>query len=223
MTVNFFLKLLAAIAIGIVLVFLVSGLYLGREFYNSIFRLSSNQVASSLRDVKPQCKKLIDCSLLPGDILIRRYITKRVWMIDKLTQPYFTHSAFYLGGDQLAEAVGTEKNPEDEIQISILSKNDWFNFDVDNFVVIRPKNYSTELDSIIGNLKQIAEDADYTFGLPKPGYKKTTCADLIFHQLWEANIIRDPNPPKIITPDYLFWLAKNDPSNFEIIGYNIPE
>jgi len=222
MTKKFILKLLALITIVvIVLFFLTFGIYSGNKLYNGIFRLSSDQISNSLIDTMPQCKKIKDCKLLSGDILIRRYITSRTWLVDKFTHPYFTHSAFYLGDDQIVEAVGTEKDPADEIQITTLSKSDWLNFDVNNLIIIRPKNHSRELDIIKSNLTNIAEDPNYTFGLPKQDYKKATCADLIFKQLFDENIIHVYSPPKIITPDYLFFATKNDPDNFEIIGYNV--
>ncbi len=221
MSKNTILKLSLIVIIGTILSFLIFSLYLYHEFYNSIFRLSLDQISNSLSNTVPLCKKIIDCKLLPGDILIRRYITKRTWLVDKFAHPYFTHSAFYLGDDQLVEAVGTEKNSKDDIQIGILSKSDWLNFDVNNFIIIRPKNYSLKLDAIKSNLINIAEDSDYIFGLPKQGYKKATCADLIFKQLFDENIIHVSNAPKIITPDYLFSVAVNNPNDFEIIGFNI--
>lgn len=221
MSKKFILKLLSIVIIGSILFSLIYGLNKSHEFYNSIFRLSSDQISDSLNNTVSQCKKIIDCKLLPGDILIRRYITERTWLVDKLAHPYFTHSAFYLGDDQLVEAVGTEKNPRDDIQIGIFSKSDWLNFDIDNFIIIRPKNYSLKLDVIKSNLKNIAEDPDYTFGLAKQGYKRATCADLIFQQLLNEKIIHVSNPPKIITLDYLFSLAKNNPDDFAIIGFNI--
>lgn len=214
---------LILIIIGIIFTLLVFGIYSINKTYNNIFRLSSSQVSYSLSDIKSKCKEIVNCKLLPGDILIRRYITKRTWIIDKLANPYFTHSAFYLDGNQLVEAVGTEKNPRDDIQITTLSKSDWLNSDINNFVIIRPKNYSLKLEVIKSNLKNIAEDPDYTFGLPKQGHKNATCADLIFKQLFNEKIINTSNVPEIITPDYLFGVIKNDPNNFEIIGYNIQE
>lgn len=216
-----FKKILLILTIGITLIAFIFGIYSVREFYLNIFRLSKDQVLVSLSDKTSQCRKIADCNLLPGDILIRRYITKRTWLVDKLAHPYFTHTAFYLGDNQLVEAVGTEKNSEDDIQIGILSKSDWLNLDVDNFIIIRPKNYSLKLDVIKSNLKNIAEDSDYIFGLPKQGYKKATCADLIFKQLLDENIIHVLNEQKIITPDYLFSVARNNPNDFEIIGFNI--
>lgn len=221
MSKKFIIKLLSIIIIGSTLFFLIYGLDKGHEFYNGIFRLSSDQISDSLNNTVSQCKKIIDCKLLPGDILIRRYITKRTWLVDKLAHPYFTHSAFYLGNDQIVEAVGTEKNPKDDIQVGIFSESDWLNFDVDNFVIIRPKNYSSKLDIIKSNLKNIAEDSDYIFGLPKQGYKRATCADLISQQLLNGKIIHVSNAPKIITPDYLFSLTKNNPDDFAIVGFNI--
>ena len=206
--------------IGAAFTLLFFGVLSISKIYSNIFRLSSNQVSNFLSNSKPQCRKIGDCKLFPGDILIRRYITKRTWLIDKLADPHFTHSAFYLGDNQIVEAVGTEKNPTDDIQIATLSKSDWLNSDVDDFVVIRPKNYFLKLDIIKSNLKNIAEDPDYIFGLPTQKYKRATCADLIFQQLFHENIINASNVPEIITPDYLFWIVKNDSNNFEIIGYN---
>lgn len=220
---NLNLKLVALIVAVISFIFLISGFYFFNKFYDSIFRLSYSQINSSLIGIEAKCKKISDCELLPGDILIRRYITSRTWLFDKIARPYFTHLAFYLGDGQLVEAVGKEKSPKDDIQIAILSKSDWLNSDVNNFVIIRPKNYSNKLDDIENNLRNIAEDPDYVFGLPKKGHKRATCADLIFNQLFIENVNVISNAPRIITPDYFFWLTRDNPKDFEIIGFNIEE
>ncbi len=190
------------------------------KFYNNFFRLSLAQVSDLLIKNKSQCEKISDCVLLPGDILIRRYVTERTWIVDKLAHPYFTHAAFYLGDGQLIEAVGTEKNTENDIQITTLSKSDWLNSDIEEWVVIRSKNITPKLNSINTNLINIAKDEEYVFGLPKPGDKKYTCADLIFSQLKENELVNIFNAPKIITPDYLFFTTIND-SNFKVVGYHI--
>jgi len=216
------LKISLPVVAGIVLIFIVFGVNLIYKFYNDIFRLSYNQVQKSLSTKISPCKKIIDCKLVSGDILIRRYITERTWLVDKLAHPYFTHSAFYLGDDQIVEAIGTEKNPKDEIQIATLSKSDWLYSDVKNFVIIRPKYTTEKLETIKRNLKNIAEDPDYKFGLPQQENKRATCADLIFKQLYDANIVNVSSVPRIITPDYLFWLSIQNQRDFEIIGYNIP-
>src|SRR3989344_2671520 len=205
MSKNSILRSLLVFIGGIFFVSIMFGLSSAHKFYVSIFRLSPDQISSSLSHNTSQCKKISDCTLLPGDILVRRYITQKTWIMDKLANPYFTHSAFYLGDDQIVEAVGTEKNPEDEIQIALFSKSDWFN--VKNFVVIRPQYTGTELDIIKDNLKKIAENPDYKFGLPEFGYKRATCADLISNQLLSEHVINISNPPEIITPDYLFFMA----------------
>jgi hypothetical protein len=216
-----FLKLILIFTIGFILIGFIFSIGFAYKFYVNIFRLSKNKVLVSLSDRTSQCRKIADCTLLPGDILIRRYITERTWIFDKFIHPYFTHSAFYLGNDQIVEAVGTEKNPEDEIQIATLSKSDWLDIRVKNFVIIRPKYSIAQLDTINENLKKIAEDPDYEFGLPEIGYKRATCADLISKQLINENIINVLNEQKIIAPDYLFWLAINNPTNFVITGFNI--
>lgn len=207
------------LAIAVISVFLICGIYCIQKFYDSVFRLSIDQVNSALINDSSQCKIISDCKLLPGDILIRRYITDRTWLINKIADPYFTHSAFYLGEDQIIEAVGKEKNRKDDIQIAQLSKSDWLNQDVESFVIIRPSNYGSKLEIIRNELAAIANDPDYKFGLPKKGQKKATCADLIFQQLLDQKILNAYDDAKIITPDYLFSASEN--AGFEIIGYNI--
>jgi hypothetical protein len=218
---KFFFKLLLVIIVGIIFVAIVFGVYSGYKFYNSFFRMSSNQISDYLSDASSRCKKISDCKLLPGDILIRNYITQRIWFVDKLLNLYFTHSAFYLGDDKIVEAVGPEKDPQNDVQVITLSSSDWLNSDINNFVIIRPKNYSWKLDRIKRNLKYIAEDPEYRFGLPAWGFKRATCADLIFKQLLNEDIVSASTVPEIVTPDYLFSLAENNPNNFEIVGFNI--
>jgi hypothetical protein len=217
---KFFFKLLLVIAVGIIFVAIVFGVYSGYKFYNSFFRMSSNQISDYLSDASSQCKKISECKLLPGDILIRKYMTQRIWFIDKLLNLFFTHSAFYLGDDQIVEAFGPEDDPKNDIQVVPLSSSDWLNPDVNDFVVIRPKNYSWKLEKIKRNLRYIAEDPEYRFGLPAQGLKRAMCADLIFKQLLSENIVNVSDAPEIVTPDYLFSLAENNSNDFEIIGFN---
>lgn len=220
MSEKFFFKFFLAIVVGIIFVSIIFGVFLGYKFYNDFFRMSSDQISHYLIGAQPQCKKIGDCKLLPGDILIRKYMTQRIWFIDKLLNLYFTHSAFYLGDNEIVEAFGPEKDPNNDIQVVTLSKSDWLSQDIDDFVIIRPKNYLWKLDRIKKNLKYIAEDQEYRFGLPEKGFKRATCADLIFKQLLDENITTIPNTSKIVTPDYLFWIAVNNPKDFEIVGFN---
>ncbi len=207
----------------IVLISIFLGVNLFYKFYNDIFRLSYRQVKETLSTNMFSCNKIINCKMVAGDILIRRYITERTWLLNKIAHPYFTHSALYLGNDQIIEAVGTEKNPENEIQISILSDSDWFNSDIESWVIVRPKNITQKFNIIKGNLLNIAKDKEYVFGLPENGHKKFTCADLIFIQLKENGLVTTYNAPKIISPDYLFWASVQNPTDFEVVGYDIIE
>ena len=204
---------------GTLLALLLLGAYSAYDFYQSIFRLTPNQVAKTICQTIPRYQKITDCQLRPGDILIRRYITSRTKALDQYLHLYFTHSAFYIGNDYIVEASGKEQRPEDEIRVTRLSTSDWENSDIENFVIIRPKNYEGKLDKIISNLKTIAADPNYRFGLPIQGGKRTTCAELILKEIITEKVIQEPKVPKIITPDYLFWLAVNNSDNFEIIGH----
>jgi len=158
---------------------------------------------------------------MPGDILLRRYITPRVSMMDRFAHPYFTHSAFYIGNGDIVEAVGTEKRPVHDIQINSLLQSDWMDSEIESWVIVRPKNIAGKFEVIKKDMTAIALDSGYSFGLPKFGNKTTTCADLVFTQLRDKRVIDISNPPQIITPDYLFWVALHDQTDFEIIGYGI--
>jgi len=192
--------------------------FAGFVIYNSIFRLSTEQVTDSLVGRVSSCEKINECELLPGDILVRRYMTQRNWYFEKLLRPYFTHVAFYLGDNYLVEATGKEKDPQDEIKIVSFSDSDWLNSSIENFVVIRPKNYLGKLDVIKKKLINIAEDPNYSFGFPEEGEKKTTCVDFIFQQLIDNNLLNIPSDiPEKITPDYLYWTTQKNKNNFDII------
>ena len=209
-----------AIAVGTIFIFIAFVAVSSWVFYKNIFRLSPDQIFELLPDAVSPCKEMSRCKLQAGDILIRRHITERTWIFDKLANPYFTHVAFYLGDDQFIEAGGKEENRKDDISVKTFSDSDWANSPPEKFVIIRPKNYLSKLDIIKKNLESIADDPNYVFGLPTKKNKKTTCADLIFKTLLAEEIILVSKTPKLITPDYLFWITKTDPENFDVVGYN---
>jgi|GEM_PF-1704476 len=210
--------LLVFLLVGI----LATGLYLTDQIHRTfinVFKLSPNQVSLDLSRYQTQCKQIKDCKLKDGDILIRRYITNRTWLIDKLSHPFFTHSAMYLGSDKIIEATGYEQNPKDEIHISNLSQSDWQDDQIESWVIIRAINMSNKIVKIKEGLETIANDPEYRFGFPKEGYKRLSCSDLILNSLMSEDIIHVTSRPEMITPDYLFWLAINNYSDFEIIAY----
>ena len=210
--------LIATLGIFIVAIF---GVSFYSKTYSQIFRLSHIQIKELLIKHPSSCLKITTCKLWPGDILIRRYITSRTWAMDRLTHPYFTHSAMYIGDDYIVEAVGSEKRPGDDIQIAKLSTSDWWDDNMNDWVVIRSKKIGTKIDTITASLKTIASDPEYRFGFTQDEYKRATCADLIFRQLNNNGIIYTDNIPKIITPDYLFFTISQN-LDFEIVGYNLP-
>lgn len=193
--------------------------YKGHQFYNKIFRVSQEQVSFLLNDIDPECEDIKKCRLLAGDILIRRHLTERTGKPARLANSYFTHSAFYIGDGLIVEAIGTEKNQEDEIRVTKISETDWFDEDLNTFVVIRPQNYSGGFEDIKRSMIAITNDPDYRFGLPKAGHKRVTCADLIFNPLFEKGVIQISDPPEIITPDYLFWVLTEERKNTKVIGH----
>jgi len=219
---NIILIILQGFIFGTIFVFLVFSIYSVCSVYLDIFRLSPKEISFSLSNTTRHCEKIRDCPLLPGDILVRRYITDRTRLFERVLHPYFTHSAFYMGNDKIAEAVGTEKNPADDIQVAEFSKSDWFDSDIESFVIIRPKNYNGKFEKVKEDLEKVAEDPDYRFGLPKHGKKTTDCADFIVTPLLEEGIFAFLNAPQYINPDYLFSTAIQSQSDFEIVGYRIP-
>lgn len=215
------IQLIGTLAFIVAFFLFISGSIKLINLYNNIFRLSLSEVNESLYSKIPKCGKIAECDLQGGDILIRRYITERTQVADRLANPYFTHSAFYLGGNQIVEAVGTEENSQDDIQTAIFSTSDWFNEDEKSFIIIRPRKYSSHLESIRNNLRRIAEDPEYAFGLPETGSKKAMCADLILNQLISEGVVKTQSSNKIITPDFLFYLLISNPEDFEVVGFSI--
>ncbi len=215
-----YVKILGAIFI-IIISFLIYGLSVKKKIYNSIFRLTPAEVRSILEKNPTQCTKLVECKLMPGDILFRRYITKTNQQFDELLNPYFTHSAMYIGNGEVFEALGDQETPPNQILTRKLNESNWVNSDLNNFVIIRLKNVD-KIDLIIKRLKEIADDPEYLFGLPNDKEKRATCADVIVNTLEKEGIFVDLfDRPEIITPDYLFLLTERNGVDFEIIDYNI--
>lgn len=219
-----FRKVYKIIIVVILSILLLLGLIMfgAYRFYNSIFRLSYEQVYSVVNQNPTECKKFVECKLIPGDIIIRRYITNVSELFSTTLDPYFTHAVFYLGNDEIFEALGDYGKPDDQIIITKLSDSDWYNKDMNDFVILRPKNYYGKLDEVILDLKNIANDPEYKFGPIREGKKTVSCSDIILKNLVDKNIINAlPKTPKIITPDYLFWSIQSNQLNSEIVGYNI--
>ncbi|MDD4412903.1 MAG: hypothetical protein PHR00_04660 [Patescibacteria group bacterium] len=181
-----------------------------------IFVLPKHEVVNLIKQDSQQAyNKIYPCNLLPGDILLRRYITKRVELFEKKFHPYFTHSAIYIGNNFIIEAVGKEKSKQDEVAIIQLNKSDWKDDNIEDLVVIKQKNISLDFAGIKNQLISIANDPEYSFGLPKKNKKITNCSFLAYNQIYDRQLIKQPKN-KIITPDYLLWYAKQYPENYSV-------
>ena len=216
----FYIGVAIILCIG-ALLWMMSPLQYFFEIYTSrsnIFRLSKQELDKSLSGEK-LCPSVAVCPLQSGDILLRRYVTTKTKDFDNYLHPYFTHSAFYLGEGEIVEAVGTEKRKEDEILVENINETDWEDRYIERLVVIHPHYTKDALSRIKTNLITIADDPQYRFGLPKADNKMTTCADLIFKQLYLQRMIPIYRQPKMITPDYLFWVMVNNTNDFETINY----
>jgi hypothetical protein len=168
-------------------------------------------IAEIVESKEVTCDSLTACNLMPGDILIRRYVTKRTYIFNLFLKPYFTHSALYLGEGKIIEASGTEKDSRDDVSIRDISTSDWMDSDIESLVVIRPKKYTKQtLQESIQKLKNIADDPTYVFGFEEGN---TSCSELIYRnspQLFNTVVPEEV----IITPDYLFSMSNDD--GFEI-------
>ncbi len=191
------------------------------KILSTSFRLSPKYVSSALYKNTSVCKELKDCDLIEGDILIRRYITNRTWFFDKIADPFFTHSAMYLGDYRIIEAVGKEKLNQDEIVINDITKSDWYDTGIESWVIVRVKNIPSKITKIKKDLEEIAVDPGYSFGLSTKNHKQLSCSDLILNPLINNGVIQIKSKPEVITPDYLFWLAISSTNDFEIVGYYI--
>lgn len=221
MNVYFYKKTVQFLLGVFILIIILCLLFKSDKTFVNVFRLSHNQVSVVLQNKQSFCKKLKDCKLITGDILIRRYITDRTWLFDKLANPFFTHSAMYLGDDKIIEAVGNEKLNQDEIVINDIIKSDWYDTGIESWVIVRVKNIPSKITKIKKELEDIAMDPEYSFGLPTKNHKQISCSDLILNPLISNGVIQIESKPAVITPDYLFWLAISEANDFEIMGYYI--
>jgi hypothetical protein len=194
-------------------------------FYISIYRLTENEVKQHLKIDKAQsinCTSIIDCDLKPGDILIRRYITRELFRINFLMRPYFTHSAIYVGDGKIVEAIGSQRNPKDDVLINILKESDWLDTEVEYVVIFRPNIKSREVKHVIENSIFIAESTEIRFGLNKADKKQTQCSLLIYNQFFIHDLFSvKTKKPKLITPDFLFSqiIGEVRSGNFLLIGH----
>ncbi|MDD4409225.1 MAG: hypothetical protein PHW52_01055 [Candidatus Pacebacteria bacterium] len=179
-----------------------------------IYVISDEEVRSSLSGRSSSCLKIIDCPLLPGDILLRNYPTNRTRLYEAIFNPYFTHSAIYYGDGLVIEALGDDPDDSREIQIRGINETDWLNEDMVEWVVIRIKSDKEVIDRMREKAKEIAEDDTQIFGL---GKNKHTCSGLIAERLIEEGLVVSEKDE--ISPDRLFRYAIDHGNAFEIVAF----
>lgn len=186
--------------------------------YSNLFRLNRENVKNTF-NTKPTCDTINKCNLLPWDILIRRYITKRTKIMDEYLNLYFTHSAIYYWNNIIIEATGKEENKKDDVIKHSIYKTDWLDDEIESWVIIRPKYDKKITNKILNKLDNIAKDPNYSFWI-SIFWDKTSCSDLIFKVIYENNVYNNIEKPYFITPDFLYYSTiKSD--EFTIIWYKI--
>ncbi len=210
-------KILLPLLLFAVIIFLSLVIY--RQLYNSVFRLSKTDVQIMLSKSNQTCKKIMDCDLAPGDILIRRYVTPTTKEFNSILHPYFTHVAFYEGEGKIVEAIGRQKKHEDEIRTAELANTDWTDNKIESVVVIRPNYNHDELSKVITNLRSISKDNNYRFGFSQINKNYTSCAEMVMNQLELIGMKNTKNLPNLITPDYLFWSSLKSADEYRVITY----
>lgn len=158
------------------------------------------------------CDTILQCNLVPGDILVRRYMTSRTQIPASIFKAHYTHASYYVGDGEIVEAFGYDRsNPSQEIRSTLLMNSDWMDVDIEEIVVIRPSYKKDSYRVISEELKSIANDPQYRFGIPStPIEKKTSCAELIVDALQMADMINLPEDDLIVTPDYLVQSTLTD-------------
>ncbi len=211
----------------LIAVFLMCAIGLLRMIHEfSVTTLSAEQVSQRVSSIPSECSDLRRCRLERGDILMRRHITKKTLLFERITQSYFTHAAVYLGAGMIVQAKGSESNASDEIMVESLESSDWMTDSLEGWVVIRPHDYVQEdLDRAVDRMRQMADDDRYTFGIrlsDDDQLHATSCADLIFRQYRLAGLVSDNDMPFNVSPDYLFQYIVTHPDEFGIIAHRIP-
>ncbi len=188
-----------------------------------LYELSKKEVYAILDDYKSSyVSNLQTVSLEPGDILIRQLRTPRTAFLEDNTDLFFTHSAIYLGSNEIAEAIGYEDNPANDILVHRLSETNWYDQEA-KWVIIRPLLPTQVTKEILSDIRTIANDDNYTFGLSDNQREATTrvCSDLIYYPFAEELAWSNLGEPAVITTDFMVEDLLNRTDQFSLIATNI--
>lgn len=169
--------------------------------YSRIIKTNRSEIQERFQKEVIYCKDLATCNLKKGDMLIRRHVTKRTYIFNELLNPYFTHTALYIGEGKIVEASGVEYDRKDDISIKNLSETDWLDKDIEALAIIRITGYKEiDFDNDIKKISAIAEDQNHVFGFEKG---EISCAELLYRNI-SYPLFKKVPIEMIVTPDYLF-------------------
>lgn len=185
---------------------------------NNIFVIDKDHYFRFIKSYPKRCRSINTCQLQKGDILIRRYVTKRLWLIDKLINPYFTHVAIYAGENRIIEASGVENNRDDDIRSINIKESDWNDKKIEDIIIFRPMFNLDSIEQLVKQIDDTANDQQFRFGLTLNNQNKISCAELIYLNLIKNNLL-PPSTKKvqIISPDFLFKSLIDNSKNFSIV------
>jgi hypothetical protein len=196
-------KVIIAIFIILTLLFL-GGIahYLLSKFY----RLSNDELRSLMNTHAPDVA-LDDFTFELGDVIIERPHGDPEGLVSELSGTNLAHTEIYCGENEVVSASGMNQINTSGIMVEAF---DWHGRRVRGAlpasIVLRRSNAEQQNEQLCQQLRQIADDDSYTFGLDLLGNRQHfNCSNILIHQLAPDNST-DFN---FITPDYVFIYLLN--------------
>jgi len=129
------------------------------------------------------------CTLEPGDILLETGITPNDFFVG-IGGTYFTHSAIYIGNQEVAEAAGSFLNHADDVSIKLLTQSSWWRTDVRTWAVIRPSVTSDIKLKAVQYAINKANESGVVFAIDasREDDKKFYCSKLVWKAYQQAGV-----------------------------------
>ncbi|MGQ9556046.1 MAG: carboxypeptidase regulatory-like domain-containing protein, partial [Anaerolineae bacterium] len=162
------------------------------------------------------------CTLLPGDILLKRGSTEsqcrgakeRGW-IEDIGGTYFTHSALYLDNLAIAEAAGYADDPRDQVwKVDIQGTQFWSGQCVTDWAVVRPQASDEQKRQAVAYAIGKAEEEGVVFDIKasRDDEKRFYCSKLVWRAYQAATVEVESQSAaclldlgRFVTPDELYF------------------
>lgn len=153
---------------------------------------TQRSITINVQNAEEECGKspstgLDSCLLEPGDILLAR--SREAGRLVEMIKigSYFHHAAVYIGGQQIAEAVGVRPNDADEVIITPIKESTWWNLNekVEDWAVVRPKTTTEKKASAIDRAEDWANASDVRYSL-RPFLRKSDTDFYCSQFIWNA-------------------------------------